>query len=93
MTTTITEEVPVDVTVYRSKIDGRLVVEIDTGLEEGEGIRILLNDGPLYDALPEYHHSAYQMLEDLAYDGAEDTLRDEVRLAKIEQKNGREGIV
>lgn len=93
MGTTITEQVDVDVTIYRSKIDGRIVVEIDSSLEEGEGIRVMLNDGVLYDGLPAYHHSAYQMLEDLVADGAEDTLRDEVSLAKIEQKNGREGIV
>jgi hypothetical protein len=54
----ITEEVNVETMVYRSKIDGVLVLEIDTSLEEDESIRINLNDGPIYDGAPALQGSA-----------------------------------
>ena len=52
MSTTITEEAPITVVVYRSTLDGALVVEIDSETESGR-IRVNLNEGHLYDADPE----------------------------------------
>ncbi len=47
----ITEHVPVEVNVYRSQIDGGLVIELDVDNDDrGQDTRlkVLLNDGPLY---------------------------------------------
>jgi hypothetical protein len=60
----ITEEVPVEVTVFRSPIDGRLVVQVDTS-DDDTAIRVLLNDAPLYDGKPEEDENAYALLEGL----------------------------
>lgn len=52
----ITEEVPVEVSVHRSSIDGALVVQVDTTGDTGD-LRVNLNDGMLWDGNPEYNHS------------------------------------
>lgn len=46
----ITETVPLYVNVFRSRIDGRLVVQIeqDTDTDEPE-VRVTLNDGTIFD--------------------------------------------
>jgi hypothetical protein len=48
----ITEEAPIEVTVYRSKLDGALVVEIDTTDETGD-VRINLNDAAIWEGDPD----------------------------------------
>lgn len=48
----ITEDAPIEVTVYRSGIDAALVVEIDTTDETGN-LRVNLNDGPIWEGDPE----------------------------------------
>lgn len=49
------ESTPLEVNVYRSPRDGRLVVDVDTvGLEGPDKvIRINLNDGPIWNGDPE----------------------------------------
>ena len=65
MTTTITEEADVDLSLYRSKRDGWLVLEVDTSMAEHEGIRIHLNDGLLYSGRPTEDGSAIGVLEEI----------------------------
>lgn len=48
----ITEEAPIEVTVYRSTIDGALVVQIDTEQDTGR-VRVDLNDSAIWDGDPE----------------------------------------
>lgn len=57
----ITEDAPIEMTAYRSKIDGSLVVEIDTQDDTGE-LRIHLNDGLIWSGDPESTTSARQLL-------------------------------
>lgn len=62
----ITEEVNVETTLYRSKVDGTLVLEIDTSLEEDESIRINLNDSPIYDGAPALQGAALAAVQLIA---------------------------
>lgn len=63
MSTIITEEVNIDVAVARSQIDGQLIVEIDTALDEDTEFRIFLNDGIIWSGAPERDNSALHTLE------------------------------
>ncbi len=58
----ITEHAPIEVSVYRSKIDGALVVEIDTTDETGD-LRINLNDGQIWTGDPESTTSGLALLK------------------------------
>lgn len=62
----ITEEISIETTLYRSRRDGSLVLEIDTSLEEDEAIRINLNDGPVYDGVPAHNSSAIETVRKIA---------------------------
>lgn len=48
----ITENAPIEVTIYRSKIDGALVVDVDTVPDTGR-VRVNLNDGTIWTGDPE----------------------------------------
>lgn len=48
----IREDAPIEVHVYRSPIDGALVVQIDTTEDTGR-VRVNINDGRLWDGDPE----------------------------------------
>ena len=52
MTTTVTENTPVEVTVHRSPLDGALVIQVDTTEETGP-LRVTLNDSPIWNRDPE----------------------------------------
>jgi hypothetical protein len=51
MPTSYTEELPVEITAYRSKIDGSVVVELDQERDPDDDrrIRVYLNDSPIFD--------------------------------------------
>lgn len=61
MTTMITEVVDLEAMIFRSPIDGKLVVQIDSGPDAG-AIRVSLNDGPIWDGDPEDDESAMHAL-------------------------------
>lgn len=65
MSVTITEEINVDTSFSRSTHDGFVLLEIDTSLEEHEGIRISLNDGLLYSGRPVFDNSPIGVLEEI----------------------------
>lgn len=46
------DQLPAEITVYRSNIDNALVIEIDTYETTGH-TRIYLNDGTIFDADPD----------------------------------------
>lgn len=73
MPTTLTEEAPIDVTIYRSPQDGALVVEIDTQVEAGR-VRVNLNDGVLFDADPEVESSLFTMMNNAGVNVTEENL-------------------
>lgn len=73
MPTTLTEEAPIDVTIYRSPRDGALVVEIDTQVEAGR-VRVNLNDGILFDADPESESSLLTMMSEAGVNVTEENL-------------------
>lgn len=57
----ITEEVGIETILYRSRRDGSLVLEIDTAFDDdGEALRINLNDGLIYDGMPAHNDSAIE---------------------------------
>jgi hypothetical protein len=61
---TLTEQVPLETCVYRSRVDGAIVVEVET--EAGLGrLRITLNDGTVWDGDPEQTRSDRGVLMDI----------------------------
>ncbi|MFJ2535898.1 hypothetical protein [Microbacterium maritypicum] len=63
----ITEEIGIETMLYRSRRDGSLVLEIDTAFDDdGEGLRINLNDGPVYDGVPAHNSSAIETVRKIA---------------------------
>lgn len=66
MSTIITEEAPIDVSVFRSPNDGALVVQIDTE-SDGDRVRVNLNEGVLWDGDPEVDVSNADVLEKIQF--------------------------
>ena len=63
----ITEEVGIETMLYRSRRDGSLVLEIDTAFDDdGEALRINLNDGLIYDGMPAHNDSAIETVRKIA---------------------------
>jgi hypothetical protein len=65
MSTTITEQAPIEVSIGRSPFDGALVVQIDTE-NNGGVIRVHLNDGNIFTGDPELVGSDTSMLDRIA---------------------------
>ncbi|WP_047523114.1 hypothetical protein [Microbacterium sp. ZOR0019] len=63
----ITEEIGIETMLYRSRRDGSLVLEIDTAFDDdGEALRINLNDGLIYDGMPAHNDSAIETVRKIA---------------------------
>lgn len=85
----------VEVTLARSKIDGALLVYIDTQEDTGR-IRVNLNEGTLYDDDPEEPVVSADPLSDDVKDAVEsyntsgDPIRETLRLVELYKDAGRE---
>lgn len=92
----ITEDAPIEVTVYRSRIDGALVVEIDTVPGTGR-VRVNLNDGTLWDSDPEVprprsdaHVEALSILRTMQLDA--NPAPTYVRAARVDLRKVRDAL-
>lgn len=60
----IEEEAPIEVSVFRSPMDGALVIQIDTESDDNR-LRVLLNDAMIYTGNPEHDLNALATLDQL----------------------------